>query len=389
VQSASIDPLLLFPSVFLAGFECSDHRLHDGRRLDLLASTRHDELAASDYARLRALGIAVCREGVSWVRAEPQPGEYKFDSLRQRLAAAEAQGVRVIWDIMHFGWPDHIDVFGAEFPEHFAQYARAVAKVLAREGRPPFVFTPINEMSYLAWAGGDAGLMNPFANGRGVELKTQLVAASLAAIAAIRAVIPGARFLQVEPLIRIAPDPARPELNEAIEREHRGQYQALDMMMGREWARLGGQPSSLDVVGVNYYSDNQFTQARQTIHLGDCRYRPLSDMLLEAWEHYERRPLVISETGAEGEARAPWLRYVAEQCVIALERGCELYAITLYPVLNHPGWLDDRYCPNGLWDYADAHGQRAIEPALAEELRRQAPRLEAARAAMLRRRRER
>jgi hypothetical protein len=53
-------------------------------------------------------------------------------------------------------------------------------------------------------------------------------------------------------------------------------------------------------------------------------------------------------------------------------------------IVAHPGWLDDRYCPNGLWDYADADGQRAIEPAPAEELRRLAPRLEAA--AMLRRR---
>jgi hypothetical protein len=38
----------LFDGFFLGGFECSCQKLHDGRRLDLLASTRHDELADED-----------------------------------------------------------------------------------------------------------------------------------------------------------------------------------------------------------------------------------------------------------------------------------------------------------------------------------------------------
>jgi hypothetical protein len=34
-----------FRSFFLGGFECSTHRLRSGKRLDLIRSTRHDELA--------------------------------------------------------------------------------------------------------------------------------------------------------------------------------------------------------------------------------------------------------------------------------------------------------------------------------------------------------
>lgn len=116
-----------FDSFFLAGFECSDHRLHDGRRLDLLASTRHDALPALDYARVRRADMAACRDGVSWVRCERSPGVYCFDSWRPRLCAAEGV-VSVVWDLMHFGWPDHVDVFARNFPEHFAAYARAVAR---------------------------------------------------------------------------------------------------------------------------------------------------------------------------------------------------------------------------------------------------------------------
>jgi hypothetical protein len=39
------------------GFECSSHRLEDGRRLDLLASTRHDQLADQDYASARGVEL--------------------------------------------------------------------------------------------------------------------------------------------------------------------------------------------------------------------------------------------------------------------------------------------------------------------------------------------
>ncbi len=35
----------LFRSFFLGGFECSTQRRADGRRLDLIAATRHDQLA--------------------------------------------------------------------------------------------------------------------------------------------------------------------------------------------------------------------------------------------------------------------------------------------------------------------------------------------------------
>jgi hypothetical protein len=54
----------LFKSFIHGGFECSTHRLPTGRRLDLLRSTRHDELAASDYRLLQRHGIRTARDGV-------------------------------------------------------------------------------------------------------------------------------------------------------------------------------------------------------------------------------------------------------------------------------------------------------------------------------------
>ena len=49
----------------------------------------------------------------------------------------------------------------------------------------------------------------------------------------------------------------------------------------------------------------------------------------------------------------------------------------LYPIVNHPGWEDERHCHNGLWDYCNESGHREIYSPLADELRRQNVRIEA------------
>jgi hypothetical protein len=45
--------------------------------------------------------------------------------------------------------------------------------------------------------------------------------------------------------------------------------------------------------------------------------------------------------------------------------------ICLYPVLSHPGWDDDRYCPNGLFELQPDGDRRPVHAPLAEELREQ------------------
>jgi hypothetical protein len=55
---------------------------------------------------------------------------------------------------------------------------------------------------------------------------------------------------------------------------------------------------------------------------------------------------------------------------LAMNSGVRVEGICLYPILNHPGWDDDRHCHNGLWDYADETGEREIYHPLAEEIHR-------------------
>lgn len=360
----------LFSSFWLAGFECSCHRRRNGRRLDLLEATGHDRFALRDYARLPPLGITTARDGLRWHRVDHGMDRYDFSELLPRLAAARASGVQVIWDLCHWGWPDDLDIWSPEFVRRFARFARAAAQVVAAEtdGTPWFV--PINEISFWSWAGGQEGFLNPFAVARGSELREQLVRAAIAAIDAIRSAIPEARFLFTDPLIRVTSASSRRRHREPAMRWHESQYESAEILAGRVRTELGGDESYLGIVGLNYYATNQWRHDGRKIRRSNPLYQPLSELLAEAYRRYNR-PLLIAETGAEGKARAGWLRYVAREVRAALRFGVPILGICIYPILDYPGWDDDRYCPAGLWSYPDEQGEREIYAPLAAEIKHQ------------------
>src|SRR5215203_988424 len=175
----SIPRYPIFRSFFAGGFGCSTHRRRSGKRLDLIAATGHDTFAQQDYQRLQQLGIRVAREGVRWHLVEATPGRYDFSSVLPIVRAARETGTQVIWDLCHFGWPDHLDVFKPEFVSSLAEYSAAFAQWLERETGEPSFYVPINEISFFSWACGEEGSLYPFVTGRGFELKAQLVRASI------------------------------------------------------------------------------------------------------------------------------------------------------------------------------------------------------------------
>ena len=360
-----------FQSFFLAGFECSCHRFPDGRQLDLLASTGHAEWTRSDYAAAMALGLRTARDGVRWHLTHPAPYAYDWSSVLPMLRAARETGMQVIWDLCHFGWPPWIDIWSSRFPEAFARHAAAVARLVAAESELPAMYCPINEISYWSWAGGDMAHFSPNATGRGGELKRQLVRAFVHAADAILEVDPGARFLSAEPMIAVHPwllDDEGPSAE-----ANASQFEAVDMITGRVQPELGGAERYLDIVGVNYYPHNQWLHCGPQLRHDDARYAPLSDLLQAQGQRYGR-PILIAETGAEGAARAPWLRYVADQAMRARTAGVDMAGICQYPVTDYPGWEDGRYCSTGLFSAPSNTGQRALYAPLAVELRHQASR---------------
>ena len=363
------DPL--FRSPFLGGFESSSHRRGGDRvRLDMLALTRHDACAAKDYRRLGEFGIRTVRDALRWHLVETVLGRYDWSSLDGQLDAAREADVQVVWDLMHYGWPDDVDIWSPDFAGRFADYAVAAARhIAARTDGAPFL-APINEVSFLAWAGGDVGYFNPFARGRGLELKVQLCRAVIAGVEAIRAVLPEARFVHVDPIVNIVADPSRPQDHLSAEGHRMAQFQAWDMIAGTAWPQLGGRAEYLDIVGVNYYHDNQWVHGGAPIDIGHPRHKPLRSLLAETFDRYGR-PLFVAETGIEGRARPDWLAYVCSEVRAAAALGVPVEGVCLYPVLDHPGWDDTRYCPNGLLQFDPDTCERPLYEPLARELRRQ------------------
>ena len=361
----------LFQSFLQGGFEASSHRRRDGRQLDVLAATRHDQAAAQDYGLLRQAGLHTVRDSLRWHLIETRPGQYDWSSFLPMLRAARDTGVQVIWDLCHYGLPHDIDIWSPAFVTRFAAFAGAAARVVREEGNAAPVWCPMNEASFWSWAGGDRGDMHPFGETRGSALKQQLVRATIAAIDAVRAVDSRARFMQAEPLIHITAHPDRPHDRERAELYRRAQYQVWDMLAGTMDPALGGSPQHLDIVGVNFYFNNEWVDGVEAMGMGHRLFRPLHEMLAEVHARYGR-PLMISETGAEGDNGPGWLRYVGGEVRTAMRRGVPLEGLCIYPVMDYPGWQDDRHCPAGLIRLDGAYRTRTVDPEMALALDEQA-----------------
>lgn len=360
----------LFKSFFMGGFECSSHRRGgDRERRDVIALSEHDTRAGEDYALLRAHGILTVRDGVRWHLVEAERGRYDWSSVDAQLTAARTGGTQVLWDVLHYGWPDWIDIWRADFPQAFATFAARFAAHVGAYTLGPHFFCPINEISFLSWGGGDVGYLNPFGRGRGHELKVQLARAAIMAMDAIRRVLPAARFVHCEPVINVVAHPHHPHDAVPAFGHNQAQYQAWEMIAGRMWPQLGGREELLDIVGVNYYHTNQWFHGGTWMHHSEPFARPFRELLAETYARYGR-PIFIAETGTEGDGRANWLDHIAQEVAGALALGVPVEGVCLYPVLGHLGWDNDRYCDNGLIDWAPGDKARSVDAPTAAALGR-------------------
>jgi len=365
----------LFKSFWLAGFESACHINRAGQRLDMLAITQHDREVSYDYALLRSVGIQAARDGIRWHLIE-QAGQYDFSSLAPMVEAANQHGIQVIWNICHYGWPNDLDVFSPAFVDRFAKFCRAVARFMREyTDNIPF-YVPINEISFLSWAAGLVGYIYPFKRKQGVKLKQQLIRAVIAGCEAIWSVDRRARIAHVEPIINVLTPRGKPELAKLAAEQRASQFEAWDMLLGRDCPQLGGHPRYLDIIGVNYYHSNQWEYPDQRLRWEDNprdkRWVPFHLLLAEVYERYHR-PLFIAETSHFGAGRGPWIREIIDEVILAIRNGTPVQGICLYPILDRPDWDNlDHWHNSGLWDMqTDEQGRlrRVLNEAYAAELR--------------------
>lgn len=347
-----------FQSFWMAGYECTDQLNCFGHRVDFLPLTGHLQLINEDYQDLQHFGLSTVREGIRWSQVERTPYQYDWSTVRDMLAAGQRHGVQQIWDLCHFGYPDDLTPLHPLFARRFAALCRAFV-AFYRSVRPDdaLIITPINEVSFMSWLGGDARGTVPYCVGQGWEVKYGLMRAYIEGVAALREADPRVRILTTEPLVNIVPPPNATAAQKRRAKDFDNfQFQSVDMLAGRMCPELGGREEYLDILGFNYYYDNQWEV--DTNHRlpwvntsRDPRWQPLRKLLQKAYRRYNK-PLAITETSHPGVHRPNWIQMIGRECAAALRMGIPLWGVCLYPILDRPDWdfLDREWHRSGLWD---------------------------------------
>ncbi|MFN2459688.1 MAG: family 1 glycosylhydrolase [Candidatus Velthaea sp.] len=147
--------------IFATGIENSYPviRLPDGsrKRIDEMEKCGHYQRWRDDFELVSDLGIRYLRYGPPLYGVHLGPQRYAWDFVDETFADLERRRITPIADLCHFGVPDWLGDFqNDDWPEYFAEYARAFAR------RFPWVrfYTPVNEIFIAATFSAQFGWWN-------------------------------------------------------------------------------------------------------------------------------------------------------------------------------------------------------------------------------------
>lgn len=345
----------IFPTFFISGFECSTFLWKDKQRRNLIEETQHHIQAEQDYDLLRSLGIAVSREGIPWPMVDKK-GIYDFTCIDPMIDAMKRSCILPIWDLCHYGYPDDLDPFSDEFTIRFAAYCKAAAEYVIPRLNGPYFFTPINEITFFSFCGGEWGWVAPYKNTREdrFRLRFNLCKAAIAGVKAIREVEPKARMIHIDPLVQVVAPRDRPDQQQAAYNEtYVDTFLAWDIIYGKKHPELGGSPEILDIVGANNYSFGQMEYREHGPHAAltpdDDRIKSLCDLLHYVWDRY-KCPMIIGETSGMKDGRTAWLNDIMDEALAAVDMGMDLHGICLFPAVDMPDWHTGEWLHNGICD---------------------------------------
>ena len=243
-QLSLFPPKNPFKSFWMAGFECTDQINAFGNRVDFLETTGHLSMLDDDYKNLSIFEMKTVREGIRWSVVEKSPYQYDFSTVGEMIGVAQNNDIQQVWDICHFGFPDDLTPLHPMFARRFACLCRAFVKFyrsIVPQG--DLIVTPINEVSFLSWLGGDVRGTSPFCVGQGWEVKYRLMKAYIEGIEAMKEVDKTIRIMTTEPLVNIIPheNAGQEEIDLAIS-VHEDQFQVTDILCGKICPELRGKP---------------------------------------------------------------------------------------------------------------------------------------------------
>jgi len=347
----------IFRSFWMAGYECTDKLNAFGHRVDFLKVTGHLDMLEDDYDRLDMFKIKTVREGIRWSQVERKPFKYDWTTLRLMIECGLKKGIQQVWDICHFGFPDDLTPLHPLFTHRFVALCRSFVKYYRTiDPVSTLIVTPMNEVGFLSWLGGERRGTVPYCWQYGWQVKYELMKAYIAATEAILEEDNNVRILITEPLVNMVPplNSTDEEVAQAAE-AFEGQFQVFDMLSGRICPELKGKPEYLDIMGLNYYYNNQWiigTEERLPWlnENKDPRWKSLSDLMINVYNRYDR-PVILAETSHPKEDRPKWVDFITYECNKVLKMQIPLLGICWYPAIDRPDW--DHLSPwhqSGMWD---------------------------------------
>ena len=115
------------------------------------------------------------------------------------------------------------------------------------------------------------------------------------------------------------------------------------MLAGAMAPELGGHPTYLDIVGVNFITPTVGTPGCPAPLGGHAARSAMGAVAVCYWPEVVlpvRRPVVISETSHFGAGRGRWIREVGEEVARAREAGVRVEGLCIYPIIDRPDWDD-------------------------------------------------
>ncbi|MBK8023468.1 MAG: beta-galactosidase [Chloroflexi bacterium] len=327
--------LKLQPMEFWAFLETSDfERMRQGSlyRQDEVHLIRHDQRLDEDYALMVSIGCIGIRDAARWYVSHPAPHCFDWDWLDRVVESAGKHQLQLYLDLWHYGYPDWMDILADDAPQHFAEFAAAIA-----DRYPSLKYYCVsNEPTLMVERAGRQGKWRPFLRGKtGADLlRAQICRMIVEASKAILAVRPDAVLVIPEPWH--STDEHR--LHRADARSVAVQARIIDTVLGRREPELGGDPSLIHIIGLNHYRDTTLP--------------PFHQMILKAQQHWPDIPLWLTETSGPpfGWRQNEWFWWMMAEINLARILGVEIPVFTWAPVISMYDWeTETRHLRNGVW----------------------------------------
>jgi beta-glucosidase len=344
--------------MFATGIENSIPTIGGGKvRIDELEKCGHYAHWRTDFALVAQLGIRFLRYGPPLHRTFVGPDRYDWGFTDETFGELRRLNLVPIVDLCHFGVPDWIGNFqNPDFPELFAQYARAFA------ARYPWVqlYTPVNEMYVCARFSALYGWWNEqLADDRSfVTALKHIVKANVLAMREIIDVRPDAIFVQSESSEYFHAE--GPAALRSAEMRNARRFLSLDLNYGRridsemyEYVMDNGMTRSeyhfflncslkhRCIMGSDYYATNEHHVAADGSTSSAGEIFGYAIIAMQYHERY-RLPVMHTETnrvqGPDGTEAVSWLRKEWANVLRVRNDGVPVLGFTWYSLTDQVDW---------------------------------------------------